>query len=267
MKYPFKSFGKALYRRYSKFTLESQLLQRLIYWQHQNFPMSIGLFDRLFRIRLIRKGFNFYAHHVFMSAYDRRKDTADYWLSQEALYWFFYSRYQTDFDPLDRAFQIPEVKAFLQDSSLTAVELGFGIGRNYRYLQKQIHLKQYIAVEINSFACKYAKTEYLEANFRVLNQSIEQFITESFPFEVLLVFGRVLMYLPQPVLDQLIASLPQRGVKKILILAEGSQGGDQHFPDGTVMYNFRRRLEAAGYSGSFIQQADANGILEMFVLY
>ena len=267
MSLPLKKTLKQFYDRYAELTLKSQFLRQVIYWQHQVLPMPIALFDQLFRVKLVRKGFNFYAHHVFMCAYDRRKDTEDYWLSKEALYWFFYSRYHADTGQIDQILQVPEVSAFLRDDSLTAVELGFGIGRNYRYLRNHICLKKYIAIELNSFACKYAAAEYSEPNFKVLNQSIEEFTNETFPFEVLLVFGRVLMYLPPPVLAQLIASLPRRGVRKILVLAEGSQGPDRQFPDGTIMYNFRQRLEAAGYAGNYIEQADADGILERFVLY
>ena len=267
MQHLFKNLIKRLYRQYAEFTIKSRVLGRLIHLQHQILPMPIGLFDRLFQIKSVRSLFNFYAHHVFMSAYDSRTNTTEYWLSKAPMYWFFYSRYQIDFEKIDRMLKMPEVSAFLQDSSLTAVELGFGIGRNYRYLREQIDLRKYVAVEINSFACDYARNQYPDPNLQVINQSIEAFVAESFPFEVLLVFGRVLMYLPPPVLDQLIASLPGRGVKKILIFAEGSQGEDRYFPDGTIMYNFKHRLEAAGYLGNFIEQADAEGILEVFVLY
>lgn len=262
-----KAILQKAYSSYTDFAFSNSTIKNLIYTQHKTLPIPFFVFDYLFRLKVIRLLFSFYIHHVFMSSYDRRKDNTSYWLSQESLYWYIYSRDTSGITLLQEVISVPEIQELLQNNSLVVAELGFGIGRNYEYLRKITNFKQYIAVEQNPFACNLSRKKFKEPNFSIINQSIQKFMETDIRFDVLFVFGGVLMYLDETAIDAFFEKLPRKGVEKIVILTEGTTKDDIYLGDGAALYNFQKRLERVGYQEKTFLTKEGTHSLDYFIMY
>lgn len=228
--------------------------------------MPLWAFDLLYRSRLARMLLYFYGFHVFHYSYGSRDgDNWKYWMSRESLYWHLWR--QTDVDDLTEVLSRPEIKEVLSDPSITAIEVGFGIGKNYGAFFRRNSFRRYIASEPNVFACEYARGRFRDRNLVIESTSVEDIIRDSRSFDALLVCGGVFMCLPKRIVDEFFQSLPNRGVKFILITNEGTPGQDIVRADNTAMYNFRERLESAGYRGKrFLEKGKESGIYAYFVM-
>lgn len=248
--------------------LIKQILLKLISCQHKLLPMPLGMFRFLYSFRFIKTNFAFYGNGVFLSTYSvPGRDNLSYWLSQESLYWHFWRQTDVDTTELQEVLAIPEVRILLADKSLTAVELGFGVGKNYGTLLRRNRLKKYVAVEANRYLCNFTAHKFRnECNLFIINQTIKDFVQGDFKFDILICAGGVLMYLDKETIDVLFDSLPRRGVQAVMILNEGTALDDIIRQDNTTMYNFRKRLSLYNDSKFFIERVKEKDIYQYFVM-
>jgi hypothetical protein len=123
---------KAIYTKFSEFMINNEIVKLFIYKQHESFPMPLFLFDFLFRFRLLKYLFNFYGFHVWNSSYSRRDgDNISYWLSKESLYWHLWRQTDHDGKSITEIMISNGIKDYLSNKNLIALEVGFGIGKNY----------------------------------------------------------------------------------------------------------------------------------------
>ena len=158
---------KTAFRNWNNFLLKSNFVRRLIFAQHKLLPMPLGVFDVIFRSGLRRRLFNFYGSHVANFSYLRRGgDQLKFWLSKESLYWHFWRQTDTNDEIFKEIFSIEPIKnIFSNGGGLTAVELGFGIGKNYDKFLRQKKFTKYIAVEPNQYLCHYVAKKFRSEPF------------------------------------------------------------------------------------------------------
>lgn len=260
---------KKAYQKYNQFCCENTYIKRLIYIQHRILPMPISLYARLYNFKLFRLLFGFYGQHVWIYCY-RQKDKVDslnWWLCKESLYWHFY--YQLSFDRhIEEILKIPEINEIMQNSELTAIEIGFGIGKNYRYWFKNNRLKKYIAVEPNIYMGEYVKRKFHENNFCLLTKSVEELLYSDVTFDILIATGGVFMFLSPEITDAFLKSLPERGCQVVIIVREGTWKNDIYRPDNSIMYNFKIRLQRVGFvNKKFVEERGPNDIYRYFMMY
>lgn len=256
------------YRRWDAFLCRNTVLQRIIYWQHKHFPLPFSFFCWLFSSKWSGKLLNFYGSHCFN--YYQRQGQDLYWLSRESLYWHFWRQTDMDRDLLKDVFLRPELSAFFYNSEYTCLEIGFGIGKSYKYwLRDNNYLKKYTALELNRYACDYARKAFREENFEIYNQSLDVFIQqEKREFNIVFAANGVLMYCSPDVIDAFCQYLGDCNVKVIIIWNEGSVGDDIVREDGTIMYGFEKRLAQAGVSGRVWKQPqeEQTQLLKYFIM-
>jgi hypothetical protein len=240
-------------------------------------PLSIRVFDWIYQSPARRKRLAFYGREVFHSGYNSQRIASgnlDYWMSPEALYWHLWRQTEWDRAELSQIMESDDLKGVFDAASNTAVELGFGIGKNYFAIRERIKLGKYIGVEPNPACVRYAAAKASKLHDRrlqLVNASAVDFLESSGcqDFDLLLVFGGVLMYLSPEELDRVFAAIKVKKVSKVVILNEGVPGSrkDWHRPDSTVMYNFEQRLRGVGYSNKqFTSLLKESGICRIFVM-
>lgn len=75
------------------------------------------------------------------------------------------------------------------------------------------------------------------------------------------------MYLDKETVDVFFKNLPMRGVKATIVFEEGTWKDDVYRTDNTTMYNFKKRLQMAGYKQStFIEKWRENDIYKYFIM-
>lgn len=224
------------------------LIKHAIAAQHRIAPMPLPLFDRLFRSKARRRLLGPYGQVCFSTAYNDfrlAQGNRSYWLSKESLYWHFWRQTDTTPEVLRSLFErIPA----LRDPALTAVELGFGIGKNRYFHPELFPYRNFIGVEPNPYCVEVARKRM--PDIKVL--CTDNHTVKEMQPDVLLVFGGVLMYMEPAEIDSIFASL--RGLKALVILDEGADA-DWVRDDNTVMYDFLSRLKSNGY-------ADRNFLIE-----
>jgi trans-aconitate methyltransferase len=182
-----------------------------------------------------------------------------YWLSRESLYWHFWR--QTDTTPEPLQMLVERIPA-LSDPSLTALELGFGIGKNRYFHPKLFPFRKYIGVEANPYCVDVARQRMPDVEVVcALNNAVG-----NIKADVLFVFGGVLMYQSPEEVDSLFRSL--KDLKALVILGEGADS-DWVREDQTIMYDFRSRLQDNGYAGrSFlIEKQHDSPINRLFAMW
>ena len=257
------------FRRCKNFLSNSNFLRKLIYTQHRLLPMPLWAFDWIFRSGFRRRLFDFYGANVAKYSYLRREGQLDYWLSKESLYWHFWRQTDTHAKTLREVASSLNTIVFKNEAtSLTAVELGFGVGKDYAKFFKRLNFKKYIAVEPNAYLCDYAVKKFLfDKNLEIINALVGDFIEQRRSFDFLFCSGGVFMYLDQPNVNAFFQSLKGAGVKVIIILNEGTPGDDITRDDRTTMFNFKQRLITSGYSNArFIEKQKENGVYSYFVM-
>lgn len=251
-----------IYNWIDHFLYTNILIRKIIHFQHKILPMPLIIFDFIFRKKTGRLLFNFYGRNVFGYSYlTRDKDNDKYWLSRDSLYWHFWR--QSDLN----AKQLKEILSVVSLQSTNVVEVGFGLGRNYRLLHNGVN--SYTAVEPNKYLCEYVvKKIGSDKNFKIINQSTEKFISHNPKFDVLVATNGVFMYVDKEIVDKFFSSLKNMGVKIAIFLNEGSANKDVFREDGTVMYDFKSRLVKAGYGDKkFLQKVRNTGIYDYLVMY
>jgi hypothetical protein len=227
--------------------LLNNLFQGVVAFQHTHAPLPLPLFDGLFRLRLARRVAGRYGQACFNAHYhqDRMEvGNLDYWMSKDSLYWHFWRQTDTSPDAIRIAQQLAPP---LRDKTLKAAELGFGIGKNRFFHKDLFPFERYVGVEPNTHCAAVARSRMPSIEVREL--TIMDFIDSKEHFDILLVFGGVLMYMPPNDVDRLFVALGERDLKCVLILDEGVGEGedDDARSDGTIMYNFQKRLSGNGY--------------------
>ncbi len=242
------------------FLYENDLIKKLIRFQHRRFPVPLRAFQFFYSYRIIRHIFGFYGSHIHRYYYIGRKNNKTYWLSKNSLYWHFWNQTIIDADILD---DIPEVKKYFKNA--VAVELGFGIGKNYHKLKFQ-GFKKYIGVEPNKYI-RDLLFQNTEEKLLLKTETAEDFINKKYPFDVLLSFGGVFMCLKKETVDKLFENARKRGVKCIIIVNEGTWKQDIIREDDTIMFNFKERILKAGFENAvFIEKEKDNNIYKYFVM-
>lgn len=258
-----------MYGKYNAFLCGSSFLRRLIAFQHKKLPVPLLVFDFIFRSKFSRKLFNFYGTAVFQSPYLLRgKKNLDFWLSRDSLYWHFWRQTDTNDKILKEVLSLDPIKECMGNKELIAVEIGFGIGKNYAKNLKNNNFKKYIAIEPNVYLCGYAKKKFeSEKNFEIVNTTISEFIDQNLDFNILFCSGGVFMYADPNTVNRFFESLRGKNVKIIIILNEGTPGNDICREDGTVIYNFRKRLISAGYGDkNFIENIKSGNLYRYFLM-
>lgn len=246
---------KKLYQKFDNFLCNNDLIRRVIYFQHQILPLPLPVFDFIFRSKTRRLLFNSYGSHIFRYSYlARKRDNYDYWISRDSLYWHFWRQSDTNQEQLRKILSIVSLQ------SLNIVEIGFGIGRNYKILQKE-KPRHYVAVEPNKHLCDYVAKNF--RNLEVVCQPLKDFAPRE--FDVLIATNGVFMYLDKKTVDHFFSSLK---IKVAIFLNEGSPNGDVLREDNTTMYDFKSRLMNAGYGNKrFLQKVRNTGIYDYLVMY
>lgn len=261
---------KVVFRRCKSFLGNSNLVSKLIRVQHRLWPMPLAMFDVIFRSGLRRRLFDFYGANIAKYSYLRRgSDQLGYWLSRESLYWHFWRQTDTNDKIFDEILSLEPVKNLLSDEGgLTAVEIGFGLGKNYAKFLRQNNFKKYIAVEPNVYLCNYVAKRFLsDKNFEVVNASVADFTSQERGFDILVCSGGVFMYLDSQTVNRFFQSLMGAGVKTVIILNEGTTENDIYRDDGTTMYNFKKRLLASGYNNKdFIEKQKEDRVYSYFIM-
>lgn len=250
-----------------KFFLENEFIKRAIFFQHGIYPIPLPIFKFLFSFKLIRKLFGFYGMNVYLASYGERKNQEEndlYWLSQESLYWHFWSQTREDGGLLvlwDEIILEGKLNGIFNNST-SVVELGFGLGKNYFNRWRNLNYKLWIGLEPNKFLNSYRERE---RELLVINETAQEFVNKIVPleFDVLVCSNGVLMYLDNKVIDKLFSSLEERGVRCVIITNEGTWNEDTRRADNTTMYCFRKRLPEY----KFFEKKRESGIYEYFVGY
>jgi hypothetical protein len=263
---------RTIYRKYSDFMIDNEMIKLLIYKQHKFFSMPIFLFDLLFRYRLLKYLFNFYGYHVWLSSYSKRDgDNISYWLSRQSLYWHLWRQTDDDGKSIVDIMLTHGIKDCLLNDNLVALEAGFGIGKNYFRNHKVFsNFDKYIAVELNSYCCDYVNKRYNSfKSLSILNMSMRQFINSSTTkFDIFICAGGVLLCLDNDTVNLLFKILPERGVKAVIILNEGTDKEDIFRSDNTTIYNIKKRLIMAGYQNKqWLEKKKDDDIYEYFVMF
>jgi hypothetical protein len=263
-----KTIRKRLFERWYKFSESLTWLEKIIVFQHKNFPIPLKLYDYLFRFNITKVLFNFYGYHVWRVKYNAREgDHLNYWKSKESLYWHFWRQSDKNQD-IKVVLNIPQINACLQNNNLVACEFGFGIGKYYRQNWSNNKLKEYLAVDINKYICDYNKKYYKnKKNLEVINSSAEDFINSDHKFDILIASGEVFAYVEPKIIDYMFQQLIKKGVKFVIILGEGCMTHDIIWPDGTIEYNFKKRLLENGYADKkFYFEEHSNKVLKYIVM-
>ena len=253
------------------------LVRRTIRAQHELMPISFRAFDWIYASPNRRKRFGFYGREVFLSGYNHYRITngnLDYWMSPESLYWHLWRQSEWNRGELSEIISRPDLRGLFDSPTGTAVELGFGIGKNYFAIRDRIRVKCYIGVEPNASCVQYAARKAAKLNddrLQLVNSEAIAFLErpECQEFDLLLVFGGVLMYFSPDEIDRLFSAAKAKAVSSIVILNEGVSGSkeDWYRPDNTVMYNFERRLRDLGFSDrDFFHVMKDDGICSYFVM-
>jgi hypothetical protein len=250
------------------FLSRSAALGAIVRFQHRHMPLPLPLFDMLFRNRVIAKMFSSYGSHVFHAGYDQRKD--DYWTSHECIYHHLWYQSQPWWDVVEGFLQEPEIRSFLLRGDLTFFEPGFGLGRTTRALIRRgiLRWRNYYATEPNAYLRDYFRKRFgkqLGDSFEIHPGKIQDVVASDLRFDALLVFGGVLMYLPEDTLTAFFASLPHRGCRYVLIGRDGSPGG-KLVRRGEITpytkathYDLLPRLQAVYPKARFFSKLDHDG--------
>jgi hypothetical protein len=264
----YKSNRKKIFQHWYSFTKGLNWLEKTVRFQHRYFPIPLFLYDYIFRLNINKVILNFYGYHIWRYKYlVRGGNHLDYWNSKESLYWHFWR--QTDRNNnIIQVLNIPEIKICLNDPSLTACEIGFGVGKYYRQHWRHNRLKEYIAVDTNKYVCEYNKKYYKrQRNLSVVNASAEDFMNSDRKFDILIASGEVFAYIEPKKVELIISKLQEKGVKTVIILEEGCMERDIVWPDGTIEYNFKERLLREGFADKhFYYQEHDNKILKYLVM-
>jgi hypothetical protein len=264
-----KSSRKRIFEKWYEVTKGIKWLEKLIIFQHKYLPIPVFLYDYLFRLNIIKVLLNFYGYHIWHIKYDLRKgNQKEYWDSKDSLYWHFWR--QTDKDSnISQILKIPQIIKCLDNNSLTACELGFGLGKYYRQHWRYNNLKKYLAVDTNKFVCDYNKRYYKkDKNLQIINSTAEEFMNSDHKFDILISSGEVFAYIDPKSVDNIFKDLKPKGVKIVIIIAEGTINDDDIiWPDGTIEYNFKRRLIANGFEDKqYYFQEHENKVLKYIVM-
>ncbi|MDR3665231.1 MAG: hypothetical protein P4L35_00175 [Ignavibacteriaceae bacterium] len=263
-----KTLRKRVVLKWDHFTKNITWIERGIDFQHKNFPIPLKIYDYIFRFNFIKVFFNFYGYHVWRAQYNKREGNhLSYWTSKESLYWHFWRQTDKNGD-IQQILKIPGISAFLQNNSLIACEFGFGIGKHYRQHWNKNNLKEYIAMDVNKYICDYDKRFYRkDKNLRVINSSIEEFINGDQKFDILISSGEVFAYLQPSLVDCIFKRLREKGTEAVIILNEGCMTQDIVWEDGTIEYNFKKRLLENGYTNkNYYYQEHENKVLKYIVM-
>jgi hypothetical protein len=259
---------KRLVERSYEFLKNIKWLEKAIYFQHRHFPIPLFLYDYFFRLNITKVLFNFYGYHIWRVKYaEREGNQLEYWNSKESLYWHFWRQTDKDIN-IDEILKIPQIIACLEDSELIACELGFGLGKYYRQQWHNNKLKKYLAVDTNKYICEYNRRYYKKyKNLEIINLPAEDFINSNQKFDILISSGEVFAYIKPSLVDHIIQKLKEKGVKVVIILGEGTMDDDIVWPDGTIEYNFKKRLIESGFGDKqyFIQEHE-NKVLKYIVM-
>ena len=264
------AIAKKVFFAIDNYLRSSHFVKKLVAYQHRIMPLPLTMFDFLFRSAIRRRFFNFYGPHIFHGSYKKRdRDQLGYWLSKESLRWHFWRQTEIDHKTLKEVISLAPVRNCLYNPELTAVEIGFGIGKNYSVALKNNVLKKYIAVEPNTYLCTYAQKKFRsERNFEVVCATADEFIAQDQKFDILFCANGVFMYMDPSSVDAFFRSLFAKGVQLVLILNEGTPLDDIHRDDGTVIYNFKERLMISGYGDKhFIEKQRPDGLYRYFLMY
>jgi hypothetical protein len=259
---------RGFFEKWYEYTKSLKWLEKVIVFQHKNFPIPLPIYDRFFRFNINKVIFNFYGYHIWRIKYGSRAGNhLDYWNSKDSLYWHFWR--QTDRNVIIKdVLAIPKIKECLYNNELTACEFGFGLGKYYRQEWSKNNLKEYLAVDTNKYVCDYNRKYYRNTkNLRVVNSSAEDFINSGQNFDILIASGEVFAYIEPKLIDHIFQNLKSKGVKTVIILGEGCMTEDILWPDGTYEYNFKKRLTENGYADKeyYFQQYD-NKVLKYIVM-
>ena len=263
-----KTTRKRLVAKWDHFTKNITWLERGISFQHRHFPIPLTIYDYFYRLNITKVLFNYYGYHVWRVKYTKRNGNhLDYWNSKESLYWHFWRQTDRNND-IKEILKIPQINAFLQNSNLIAAEFGFGIGKHYRQHWSSNNLREYIAIDVNKYVCDYNKKYYRRnENLTVINSSAEDFINSEQKFDILISSGEVFAYIKPELVDYIFSKLKEKGVKAVIILNEGCMTHDIIWEDGTIEYNFKKRLIENGYlDKEFFYQEHENKVLKYIVM-
>ena len=221
-----------------------KFVEFLVVMQHRVLPIPLSAWRKFYSSRKVFNNnfLRYYGQLCFMSAYRSNKrlsgggdSNSDYWLSRESLYWHYWKI--TDFNEGRMRDLIYSHKNVLEGNAL---ELGFGLGKHYRFIKKYSSFTNYYATEINSYCVKESILEFPEVRFienRI--QGITRETVDKFRINTIFSFGGVLFYLTPAEIDVLFSSF--KNVQNIVILDEGED--EDHFrEDNTVMYDFSSRI-------------------------
>jgi hypothetical protein len=264
----YKTIRKRLIENWDRFTKNIAWLEKAIGFQHKNFPIPLPVYDYLYRFNITKVILNYYGYHVWQVKYKTREGNhLNYWNSKESLYWHFWRQTDRNKD-IKEILRIPRINSYLQNNDLTACEFGFGIGKHYRQHWSNNNLREYIAVDVNKYVCDYNKKYYKgKKNFKVNNSSAEEFINSDQKFDILITSGEVFAYIEPNLVDYIFQKLKGRGVEVVIILNEGCMTHDIIWEDGTIEYNFKKRLVENGYADKkFYYQEHENKVLKYIVM-
>jgi hypothetical protein len=161
------------------------------------FFIEIYLFKVIYKNKVMSHIFRFYGSHV-SDYYCHKGGKSEFWLSEKSLYWHLWR--QRDIDKFASiAWQNEKISSIIGDSKASAVELGFGIGKNHQAVFYKNGLKEYIAVEPNVFVDKFINQR--SKNLKVLHKSTMAFMETKPSFDFLILCGGVLMYFSESEID------------------------------------------------------------------
>lgn len=263
-----KKFSKKIYSSIDAFLCKNTLIGKVIHVQHRIFPLPVKIFDAIFQFKLTALLFNFYGSHVSSFSLHERKIN---WLDQGALYWQLWRQTDIHDQVIKEILAIDELGAYLADNSLTAVDIGFGTGKNYTKYFKNNNLKEYIGVEPNKYVCEYVKKKFgAIRNFTIINQSLRGLIDGGQCFDLLFAFGGVFKYVDEKTVDDFFNIARARGLKALIITLEGVSGDASSTQvNNYIYYNFKKKLLANGFSDkTFIEKfRQGNNKYEYLVMY
>ncbi len=218
--------------------------------------MPIWLFDMIFKYKTTSYIFNFYGKIVCDLVFEdfqygnSIKGNNIFWLDKDAIYWHLWKQSDTYKKVFDIIFEEHKELEGLLKKDLIAAKIGVGVGKTFNKSLKINKFKKFYLAEPNEFILDYIKDKYKSIhNIEFLNADIKELSNlQEFKCDILFSVGGVFMFEEREIVKDFFKSMHEKGLKYMIIVAEGTQENDDVVRDNTTtMYNFKKLLIEAGF--------------------
>ena len=247
----------------------SRLMKIAVAYQHKNFPIPIGIYNRIFSYNIANILLAWYGHHVFYSQYDARKSDEEYWGSDASLYYYAASQNQHRMPELEKVRRIVDYENLIDEDSVV-VDFGCGTLKDMRRLVKEgrIRSRHIHGIDRNEILNKYFDIiGGLPSGIAFKTGLMQSEVDKLDHIDFMFVFGGTLQYLKRNEVINLFASTAAKGCKAFIVIGEGTDADDNVRQGGEWNYNFDKIGQEAGLTDGwgFHHSIGNNGLFEYWV--